>query len=302
MNTTIKVAAFPFIVVGVFLLAFLAGKVIDVDDPAPAGAHQHGTNSRAAADDYSLKVLGDATAPATERRTLRFEVLDGDGEAVTAYSVRHEKKLHLIVVEKQDPRIYQHLHPKLGADGVWSVGLRLAPGSYRLYADTQPSGAEPVVLEGDVEAVGSRPPHDPLPSPNREATVDGFTVGLAEAGDMLSFQVKRDGKPVQLEPYLGAGGHLVAIRAEDLDYLHAHPMEGTDQPIGFHVEFDEPGRYVLHFDFQVDGVVHSATFVYDKYAEASKVPESEMTDHDMGEMGDGEMGGHDMGEMSGHEH
>lgn len=299
MNTTIKVAAFPFIVVGVFLLAFVAGKVIDVDDPAPAGAHQHGTNSRAAADDYSLKVLGDKTARATERRTLRFEVLDGDSEAVTAYSVRHEKKLHLIVVEKQDPRIYQHLHPKLGADGVWSVGLRLAPGSYRLYADTQPSGAEPVVLEGDIESSGHHPKRDPLPAPTSTAKVDGFEVSLAEARDMLSFTVERDGKPVELESYLGAGGHLVAIRAEDLDYLHAHPMESTEQPIGFHVEFDEPGRYVLHLDFQVDGAVHSATFVYDKYAEASKVPESDISDHDMGDM---EMGDMEMGEMSGHDH
>jgi hypothetical protein len=298
MNTTIKVAAFPFIVVGVFLLAFVAGKVIDVDDPAPAGAHQHGASSPVAADDFSLKVLGDATAPAG-RRTLRFEVLDEDGKAVTAYDERHERDLHLILVDKQDPRIYQHVHPKLGADGAWNIAVDLGPGSWRLYADTQPNGAEPLVLTADLEAVGSRPPHDPLPSPNREASVDGFTVSLAEAGDMLSFTVERDGKSVELESYLGAGGHLVAIRAEDLDYLHAHPREGTDQPIGFHVEFDEPGRYVLHFDFQVDGAVHSAAFVYDKYAEASKVPESDMSDHDMGNM---EMGDMEMGEMSGHDH
>lgn len=286
MNTRIKVAAFPFIVAGVFALAFFAGKVIDLDDPAPA--HPHGASAPVAADDFSVKLVGDATAPAG-RRTLRFEVLDGDGKTVTAYDERHERDLHLILVDKQDPRIYQHVHPTLGDDGVWSIAVDLGPGSWRMYADTQPTGAEPLVLEADLEATGSRPGYDPLPSPNREAKIDGFTVSLAEAGNMLSFTVERDGKPVQLESYLGAGGHLVAIRAEDLDYLHAHPTEGTDQPIGFHVEFDEPGRYVLHFDFQVDGTVHTGTFVYDKYAEASKVP-----DDDMGE--------HDMGGMSGHDH
>lgn len=287
MSVRIRVAAFPFIVVGVFLLAFLAGQVIDLDEPTPAPAHQHDVSS-AKADEFDVEVVGDAAAPAG-RRTLRFEVLDGDGKAVTAYDERHERDLHLILVDKLDPRIYQHVHPKLGDDGVWTIALDLGPGSWRMYADTQPSGAEPVVLTADLEAVGSRPPHDPLASPNVEATVDGFTVGLAEAGNMLSFTVERGGRPVQLEPYLGAGGHLVAIRAEDLDYLHAHPMEGTDQPIGFHVEFDEPGRYVLHFDFQVEGTVHSATFVYEKYAEASTAPE-------------GDMGDHDMGEMSGHDH
>jgi hypothetical protein len=283
VTTRIKVAAFLVVIAGVFALAFFAGNVIDLDDPAPA--HPHMASSTAGADDFSVRLVGEASAPATERRTLRFEVLDDDGETVTAYDERHERDLHLILVDKQDPRIYQHVHPKLGDDGVWSIAVDLAPGSYRMYADTQPTGAEPVVLEADLEATGSRPGYDPLPSPNREATVDGFTVSLAEAGNMLSFTVERGGEPVQLESYLGAGGHLVAIRAEDLDYLHAHPMEGTDQPIGFHVEFDDPGRYVLHFDFQVDETVHTATFVYDKYAEAGRVSSDDMGGHDMGEMG-----------------
>ena len=38
------------------------------------------------------------------------------------------------------------------------------------------------------------------------------------------------------------------------------------------MEFDEPGRYVLHFDFQVAGVVRTATFVHDRYDEVSTVP------------------------------
>jgi hypothetical protein len=302
MSTRVRVAGFLAIVLAMFGLAFGLGKLADVDDPAPA--HGHGTSSPAASDEFTLAVRGDASAPAGHRM-LRFEVLDADGMPVTAYDERHERDLHLILVDKQDPRIYQHVHPKLGDDGVWSVPIDLGPGSYRIYADTQPTGAEPQVLTADLTVPGSRPGYDPLPSPNRTATVDGFTVGLAEAGDMLSFEVERGGRPVELEPYLGAGGHLVAIRADNLDYLHAHPMEGTDQPIGFHVEFDEPGRFVLHFDFQVAGVVHSATFVYDKYAEASRVPTASShptvmpldgTDHGMAH------GMGDTGEMSGHDH
>ena len=39
----------------------------------------------------------------------------------------------------------------------------------------------------------------------------------------LSFTVTRGGKPIRTQPYLGAGGHLVALREGDLAYLHVHP-------------------------------------------------------------------------------
>lgn len=278
--------------VAIVAVGFVLGRVVD---PGPAEDPSHdrgGSPSESAGDDFTVELVSARAFPAGET-TVQFVVVDEDGARVTAYDERHEKDLHLIVVDRQDPRIYRHVHPEL-ADGVWSVDLDLGPGSYRLYADTQPAGAEPQVLTADLEANGSRPAHDPLPSPNGVATVDGFTVTLAEARDMLSFTVERDGKAVELEPYLGAGGHLVAIRAEDLDYLHAHPGEGTDQPIGFHVELDEPGRYVLHLDFQFDGTVRTATFVYDKHAEASTVPSPRSPTIVPLES--------DQGEMSGHEH
>ena len=41
---------------------------------------------------------------------------------------------------------------------------------------------------------------------------------------MLTLTVTKDGQPVtDLQPYLGAYGHLVALRAGDLAYLHVHP-------------------------------------------------------------------------------
>ena len=51
------------------------------------------------------------------------------------------------------------------------------------------------------------------------ATVDGLQVKR----DGLSFDVTRDGKPVAVEDYLGAKGHLVALREGDLAFLHVHP-------------------------------------------------------------------------------
>ncbi len=114
-------------------------------------------------------------------------------------------------------------------------------------------------------------------TPARAASVDsvasqvaGYTVtmtGTPVAGQssMVRFAVTRDGQPVTtLQPYLGAAGHLVALRAGDLAYLHVHPMDdptGKAGPeVAFMAETPTPGRYLLYLDFQVDGRVHTATF------------------------------------------
>jgi hypothetical protein len=103
--------------------------------------------------------------------------------------------------------------------------------------------------------------------------VDGYTVTLsgtpkATEPSMLTLAVSRNGKPVtDLQPYLGAYGHLVALRAADLGYLHVHPMgepgDGSTAPgpeIGFHATFPSGGNYRLFLDFQHAGVVRTAEF------------------------------------------
>ena len=85
-----------------------------------------------------------------------------------------------------------------------------------------------------------------------------------EDGDGLDFEVLRDGAPVEdLEPYLGARGHLVALREGDLAFLHVHPDEaGEAEPgrIGFGVEYPSAGRYRLFLQFKHEGVVQTVAF------------------------------------------
>ena len=84
--------------------------------------------------------------------------------------------------------------------------------------------------------------------------------------------MRRDGQVVDdLEPYLGAGGHLVAMRAGDLAYSHVHPVDddhGASEPgvVRFNAELPSAGRYGLFFDFKHDGVVHTASFTFDQGA------------------------------------
>ncbi len=78
--------------------------------------------------------------------------------------------------------------------------------------------------------------------------------------------MERDGRPVtDLQPYLGAYGHLVALREGDLAYLHVHPDgapgDGSTQPgpdVVFEAAVPSGGDYRLFLDFRHDGVVHTA--------------------------------------------
>jgi hypothetical protein len=75
----------------------------------------------------------------------------------------------------------------------------------------------------------------------------------------LSFTVSRGGRTIRTEPYLGAGGHLVALREGDLAYLHVHPEE-HDDAVSFMTEFPSEGRYRLYLQFKHQGRVHTAEF------------------------------------------
>jgi len=64
---------------------------------------------------------------------------------------------------------------------------------------------------------------------------------------------------VQTEPYLGAGGHLVALRGGDLAFLHVHPTS-DDGAIGLDATFPSPGAYRLFLQFKVNGSVQTVAF------------------------------------------
>ena len=146
--------------------------------------------------------------------------------------------------------------------GTWSVPVTLPDaGSYRVFADFAVDD-KPYTLADDLTVDGSVR-SQALPAPARSVDVDGMRVTLTEgasrAGEEseLSFSVTRDGAPVDVEPYLGARGHLVALREGDLAFLHVHP--DADR-LRFGATFPGAGRYRLFLQFQVDGQVHTAAF------------------------------------------
>ncbi|RKT88755.1 hypothetical protein SAMN05421805_1011796 [Saccharopolyspora antimicrobica] len=235
------------------------------------------------------------TSTATTRNAgttepFSFRVLGPDGRAVTAFDVEHDKRMHLIVV-RRDTAGFQHLHPEMAADGTWSTPLELPDaGSYRVFADFTPTGGAATTLGTDIAAAGEFEPRGYAPS--RVAEVDGYQVRLdgelvAGQSSPLRLTVSKDGAPVtDLQPYLSAYGHLVALRGGDLAYLHVHPEgapgDGRTAPgpqIDFVAAVPSADTYRLFLDFQHDGVVRTAEFTVDTSGSAPAADQPGHTGH-----------------------
>ena len=193
---------------------------------------------------------------------LRFRIVDARGETVRDFDVEHEKRMHLILA-RRDLTGFQHLHPTQGADGAWTADVRIDDaGSYRLFADFSHEDT-PQTLASDLRVDGAADLR-PLPAPRPTAVSDGgydvrLDAGSARAGKEadLRFTITRDGKPVETEPYLGAGGHLVALREGDMAFLHVHP---TGDGPSFAATFPTVGRYRLFLQFQHEGRIQTVAF------------------------------------------
>jgi len=214
---------------------------------------------------YTLSAV-DAPSAASRPGTLTFHITGPDGKPVTGFDEEHGKQLHLIVV-RSDASHYRHVHPAMASDGTWSLPWTWAVGGdYRVFADFAPAGGPgDLVLGRRVDVTGDTTPVA-IPAPSRVADTDGYRVGLAgdltTGGSELTLAIAKDGVPVtDLDPYLGAYGHLVALRTSDLAYLHVHPLDGPAGPaIIFHAVAPSDGQYRLYLDFSHRGAVHTAEF------------------------------------------
>jgi hypothetical protein len=290
MKASMRLAVFAAATLTAFGAAYAVGAVSDPLSTAGSDGHDEAHAERGPAEPaaastspglavsdrgYTLRP-GDVTLPAGGQVEFSFTIEGPDGQPVRDYRRTHEKEMHLIVV-RRDLSLFQHVHPNRDEDGRWSVPVNLAAaGTYRMFADFAPAalGDQVLTLGTDTFVPGDFEPVD-LPEPQAVSTLDGYEIKLEGApgpgvASELGFTVTRAGTPVSdLEPYLGAFGHLVSLRAGDLAYLHTHPS--TDALAGSHggpgvrfaTTFPTAGQYRLFLNFAHAGQVHTAAFTVD---------------------------------------
>ena len=227
-------------------------------------------------DTFAVDVELEPAAPAAGAVTrARFRVRDPrNGLAVTRFDVLHEKVFHLFVVSR-DLKHFAHLHPAPGKDGEFDVSFTLPhQGHYQLIADVVPSGSAPQLLQRAITTAGYEGALHEVPAlqPDLADKVVGTTrvrldMRSAVAGGerVMTFTLldEPSGTPItDLEPYLGAPGHLMAVSADLTAAAHSHPMpqEAIGSTVAFQVLFPRPGLQRVWVQFQRGGRILTASF------------------------------------------
>ena len=214
-----------------------------------------------------------AAAPAGKPVRLRLTIRDREtNAAVTALETIHDRLLHLFIVS-HDLSFFDHVHPESANEGAFEIAVTLPKaGAYRLVADVLPTGAAPQTLQHTIVTAGSAAPLIPTPAEPKaevlEAVRDGVRARLVPAGARaggdahLTLEVTdaRTGAPViDLEPYLGAWGHMLLAHTSLGDIAHSHPYLEETTPGGptvtFQTLFARAGWYRVWTQVQRGGRV-----------------------------------------------
>jgi hypothetical protein len=244
--------------------------------------------SAAATSEYTLELT---TSPAAVnagspfRMTLRVKQ-PGWQAVVKDFETVHERRYHLFVIS-EDLTEFQHIHPAQGLDGAWAIDVTVPKaGRYRVLSDFLPTGGNPQFLSrtlttadftGDdksqaahltedkdlTRTVGSITAHVSLQPEKLVAGERGrmtFTLADATTGERVT----------DLQPYLGAFGHMLMMSEDLTDYVHVHPdaspealARGAAGPdVQFNGTMSHPGLYRAWTQFLRGSTVITVPFTF----------------------------------------
>jgi hypothetical protein len=242
-----------------------------------AGGHAgHEADGEMTADNLKATfAFASGAAKAGETTQLTVQITDKDGNPVNDFDVNHEKLLHLIAVN-HDLSYFSHIHPEFKGEGKFTIDTIFPTGGkYKLFADFVPKGGSATTLSEWVKVEGKESEHAPVTADTKlvkEAAGKEIELALSGAKPKeevtLTFDI-RDAKTKQgidnLEPYLGAVGHVVILSADAEQYIHVHPLDekATGPKAEFATTFPESGTYKIWGQFQHNGEVFTVPFVVD---------------------------------------
>ena len=233
----------------------------------------------------TLVVKSEPSRPAAAAMTqLTLKIQDADGTPIRTFDILHEKLVHLIVV-RDGLDEFAHLHPDVDSSGMITTQFAFPKsGKYRLFADHQSQGKPAGLATGELNVSGSDDQASALvPTASPEVAIGEFNAhieirsGEQETNVQFRF-VDGDGKPVSdLQPYLGAMGHLVIISADGSEYVHAHPVSDAktapDGAVEFAAHFPKPGIYKAWGQVQRNGTVFTVPYVLEHKADTASKDE-----------------------------
>lgn len=197
----------------------------------------------------------------------------GKESELVPLDVEHEKKIHFIMVS-EDLSWFDHQHPEYTAKGSYDLPYTFTNGGkYIMFADYKPTGANHNLEKINIEVKGKSLPTRNYAKSQLVSNTGEFEVTLTpEGGEKLvsgALQhikgvIKKDGKVLDansLEDYLGAKAHMVVIGVENKDYLHVHPGVENGN-FDLHTTFEKPGYYRGWIQFQSEGKIYTADFIF----------------------------------------
>ena len=167
----------------------------------------------------------------------------------------HEKLLHLILV-RRDMAHFAHEHPTLDPMASSASATPSPPAATTASSPTSPQRARaPRPSTRPFPSAGK--PQAPAPLPSELADLVSTSQVPVRRTVPVTVQIK---DPANLEPYLGALGHLILIHEDAETFVHSHPDDRAASPgtLVFLARFPKPGVYRGWLQFQRAGKVFTS--------------------------------------------
>lgn len=199
---------------------------------------------REPARDYVVDLQVDSHPLSGKPIRMTFAVRYADTkQLVRNFEVVHEKLLHLVMVSS-DLSWFQHQHPQLEKDGIFHLTWTFPrPGEYWLYSDFTPSDGNNQIKRSIIKVFPGSPRETPYaardipvgPDATLKKRTGNYLISLnlqpatlsAGRPSLLNYVVTdTHGRVVRdIQPWLGAMGHLFAISANGRDVVHTHALQ-----------------------------------------------------------------------------
>jgi hypothetical protein len=248
-----------------------------VSSGSEQGQHAgHGAAAPSPAPSMDVKATWKLSADkpqSNQEASISIQIDDSKGVPVEKFDVNHEKQLHLILVSK-DLSYFDHIHPEYKGKRLFEISTMFPENrEYKLIADFVPTGAQQKTESHWIQVGNEKAAMEPLtPDKSLTKTIDNKEITLQfdklQAGKEVqmnfSFKDSKTKAPItNLQPYLGAVGHVVIISSDVEQYIHNHPLEekATGPDAKFATSFSKNGVYKIWGQFQQNGKVFIVPFV-----------------------------------------